>query len=486
MKIKNILNIKGSKIRIFPFQSNDHDFILYPDLQVSYLLTLLIDKIWFNLFQFTLTYIYPTKKFIEKIFEDLKLYEEDYFLFYLENFIHSYDYSLWFMELVLEQISKQKNKPKIIIHTLKTPESNIKKIIEKYDFVLLIIHWDIEEFFYDIFINKKDILKLWNICYKEEDSWQVIYKKWWQIISDLNNYILTAYASGYYNYFPKVKDELISFLDDDNSFTNTNVYHSRPKKKNILDFRYNKEISAMLSSWRWCKYNCIYCYRWVKYSKLRQISLKTLKKDLDYLAKMKYEYIYFYDDCFITTNLDRLDNITDLLQNYTFEYWIAAKYEVCSSLNLKKIAKLKIKRIQIWLQSISTEVNLWTKRLFDKIEFERNLVLLNNYWISVALDLILGLPWDSLKWFIETFNYAIKLKPKSIYINALFLNPWTELYKDQKKYGIVKKLSNWKKHLFHVDTVKSNNDFSEKDIVLAKKYVWYYMKKITNINIILR
>jgi radical SAM superfamily enzyme YgiQ (UPF0313 family) len=76
----------------------------------------------------------------------------------------------------------------------------------------------------------------------------------------------------------------------------------------------------MLTSGRGCLYNCSYCYRGAKYSSVRQISLETLKQDLDYLEELQYEYVYFYDDCFVTTNLRRMDEIIELLGKYRFEY----------------------------------------------------------------------------------------------------------------------------------------------------------------------
>ncbi len=85
MKIDKILKIKKSKVRIFPLQTRDSAFILYPDLPSSYLLALLIDKIWFNLSQFNIDYVYPTQKYIDKTLKNILNYDEKYFIFYLKN-----------------------------------------------------------------------------------------------------------------------------------------------------------------------------------------------------------------------------------------------------------------------------------------------------------------------------------------------------------------------------------------------------------------
>jgi hypothetical protein len=94
MKISNIHDLKNNRIRIFPFQTKDHSFILFPDLQVAYLLSLLIDKIGFVLSQFSVEYVYPTNKCVDHILKNIGEYEEKYFIFNLENYFHSSDYAL--------------------------------------------------------------------------------------------------------------------------------------------------------------------------------------------------------------------------------------------------------------------------------------------------------------------------------------------------------------------------------------------------------
>ena len=485
MSINNLLNLKKAQIRIFPFHTNDTSFILYNDLPTSYLLSLLIWKLWFNLNQFVFDYVYHTKKYIDKTLINLSDYKEDYFIFYLENYYHSSNYAMWFLSLVLDKIEELETKPHIIIHTIKTPSEEIKKLIEKYDFILLVVNWDFEEFFYKLFWNNSPIEEISNIYYRD-DSWKIYINEKADVVSDLDNYVLPAYASKYYTNFAKSKDYVISMLDEDDETTDKDIYYKRPKEQVIESFRYSSETAVMLTTWRWCKYNCSYCYRWVKYSAVRQISLETIKKDLDYLSELKYEYVYLYDDCFITTNMDRLEALVDLLSKYDFVYWISVRFEVCNSKVLDILSRINIQRIQIWLQSISIEVNKETKRWFNKKMFEDVVSRVTNLWINISLDLIIWLPWEWLKWFLKTFNYAVSLNPSSIHINTLFLNPWTELYAKQKEYWIITNNDKTTRNLFHVKPVISSNDFTQKDIKMAKTYVSYYINKLKNIDIILR
>jgi hypothetical protein len=106
MKINNLLKIKESKIKFFPLQTRDHAFILYPDLPTAYLLPLLIDKIGFSINQFSFEHVYSTNKFLNRILYNINDYDEDYFIFYLENYYHSSNYALFFLEKVLDKLSE--------------------------------------------------------------------------------------------------------------------------------------------------------------------------------------------------------------------------------------------------------------------------------------------------------------------------------------------------------------------------------------------
>ena len=60
----------------------------------------------------------------------------------------------------------------------------------------------------------------------------------------------------------------------------------------------------------------------------------------------KYRNIYLYDDCFLTTNQHRLEEIIDLLSRYPFRYYIAVRYEMCTPQNFSLLSKLSFSQVQ--------------------------------------------------------------------------------------------------------------------------------------------
>jgi histone acetyltransferase (RNA polymerase elongator complex component) len=58
-------------------------------------------------------------------------------------------------------------------------------------------------------------------------------------------------------------------------------------------------------------------------------------------------------------------------------------------MNLMKLSKINIKRIQVGLQSVSLEVNKDTKRGFKKEAFEITMQKMKSLDIGLSLDIIL-------------------------------------------------------------------------------------------------
>jgi hypothetical protein len=67
------------------------------------------------------------------------------------------------------------------------------------------------------------------------------------------------------------------------------------------------------------------------------------------------------------------------------------------------------------------------------------------------------------------------------------LNPGTELYDKKEEYGIITRDEKYgEKSLFRAPGIYSSNNFSAKDLEVARKYIAYYIEKIKDIAIILR
>jgi hypothetical protein len=116
-----------------------------------------------------MTYIYSFSNFFDYIKPSLDDFSEKYFIFNLENYYHSSDYSYNFLVKVLEYYKDKKKKPFFIIHTIKSTDNHIENIINNYENVLLVINTDSEYFFNEFFYKKTPINEISNIFYRDDN-----------------------------------------------------------------------------------------------------------------------------------------------------------------------------------------------------------------------------------------------------------------------------------------------------------------------------
>ncbi|MCH2188891.1 radical SAM protein [Candidatus Gracilibacteria bacterium] len=467
--------LKKSKIRLFAFSSNDPSCILFQDLPSCYFISLCCQRLGFSRKNFAITYFYAFENYAEYLKKKIISFEEDYFLFFLENYYHSSDYALGFLEEILQFLSKQGIDKKIIVHSLKTQTEDIDRLMKQYPNIFLVIANDLEYVFQEICGHSKPLSEIENIVYRGQNQ-EAIFSKQQSLSHDLGDSIIGAYWTQDYQHYPKSIAEIREIIS---------ALPEKKKQRFLSKISQQKDNAIMLTSGRGCQFNCNYCYRGQKYKILRTIPLETIQKDLDYIQKMGYSYVYFYDDCFISTNKNRLPEIMSLFQGYQLQFNIALRYEVLTNDIMEMFSNSNVVRLQIGLQSSSLKTNAIMLRSFHAEKFRNIISNLSSKGIDVSLDLILGLPGESLAEFLESFHYALSLGVRSIFINKLFLNPKTQLYETKQKHGIQTK-GNLGDDLFHVPQVYESSTFSLQDFQIAQKYIYAMKKKFPNTIITLR
>jgi biotin synthase-like enzyme len=481
-----ITSFSSSTVRIWMLHPNDPPFIWYHDLGLSYLLTTLIDTVWKNIQDISVNYCLFTQTCIEKFETELPWYQEEYFIFFMEDFFHSADYAYGFVQRILESMEKQCIHKKIIIYSHKTEQSVAMKMMEKFGDILVFIHDDIEYFFSALFWSDTSISDIPNLLWRNSTHSTINQSSEVSIVDvDIGTYIKGAYHNWYYMHFAKSKDTTIHLLDEDDEHKSIHLEMFQPKKYLIEVIRWAQE-RIMLSTWRGCKYKCAYCYRWAKYSNIRQIPLDVIEQDLAYIQKMWYTEVVLYDDCFLTTNSDRLMEILHIMKQYALVYHIAVRFEMCSTERLNLLADVGIASIQIGLQAVSIDANKISKRGFHEGAFSKVIASLQAKGIRISIDTILGLPDDSIWWFINTIKFAMSLQPGAIVVNTLYLNPRTELHRDKDLYQIQTRKSRWVLQYFKTEMILSSKDFTESDIQFCRKFLIQCQKDIHSIRFIIR
>lgn len=237
---------------------------------------------------------------------------------------------------------------------------------------------------------------------------------------------------------------------------------SSPYLDGTLDVK--KYGGALWELARGCPFKCSYCYESKGEKKIKRFPMERLKAELEYFKKNNVGQVFVLDP---TYNADKkraveiLDFIRINAPEIFFHFEVRSEY--LDKELAKKFASINCS-LQIGLQSANENVLALVNRNFNKKEFSKKIALLNESGAIFGLDLIYGLPEDSLTSFKNSIDYALSLYPNHLEVFRLSVLPGTDLY-DRVVNGELK-LNFMDKPPYHI---LSSPSFSKEDLLIAEK-----------------
>ena len=214
---------------------------------------------------------------------------------------------------------------------------------------------------------------------------------------------------------------------------------------------------------RGCPFACAFCFESRGSKTVRDYPFERIEKELDFLIDNEIENVFVLDPTF-NLNVDRAKRILSMLLDKAPSY-MHFTFEIRAELIDEELADMFASlncSLQIGLQSADEAVLSTIGRKFNRKEFEQKVKLLSVKGVAFGLDVIIGLPGDTLDKFRDTVNFAVSLMPSNLDIFVLSLLPGTELSQRKDELGLI--ASNDRDY-----TLKCSPSFSSDDIDQALK-----------------
>lgn len=190
----------------------------------------------------------------------------------------------------------------------------------------------------------------------------------------------------------------------------------------------SKHRGALWELARGCPYSCSYCYESLGEKKVRPLPIARLEAELAYFAKLGIERVFVLDPTY-NAQRERALSLLGLIEKRARD--IHFNFEVRSELLDRELVAAFAKipcSLQIGLQSSNPEALKAVNRPADLKAFSKKIGLLNEADIVFGLDLMYGLPGDSLSTFRASLDYALGLYPNNLEIFRLAVLPGTALF----------------------------------------------------------
>ncbi len=188
---------------------------------------------------------------------------------------------------------------------------------------------------------------------------------------------------------------------------------------------------------RGCPYSCSYCYESLGEKRIRAFPLERLEKELEHFTKNGVERVFVLDPTY-NASRDRALKLLDLIEKKTngIHFHFEVRAELLDKDLVNAFSRIPCS-LQIGLQSSNPDVLKAVNRPSDLKTFSRRIAMLNDSGVVFGLDLMYGLPGDTLSSFRTSLDYAISLYPNNLEIFRLSVLPGTALYDDASALGLV-------------------------------------------------
>ena len=205
-------------------------------------------------------------------------------------------------------------------------------------------------------------------------------------------------------------------------------YHARHMKLHYPD--------AVWELARGCPFSCHFCFESKGDGSVRCKSYDRAREELSILANSGARDVFVLDPTFNA----QPKRAKELLRLFAQEaphlrYHIEVRAEFLDEEQAALCSELECS-IQIGLQTAHAQVARNIGRPFNPERFREQLIPLQEYGIPFGLDLIYGLPGDTLDGFRESLDFVLTLQPNHIDIFPLSVLPGTRLAETAQSLGL--------------------------------------------------
>lgn len=380
---------------------------------------------------------------VKKSAQKLATLKADLYLVELDNILWSTMFYAHGAKIVAQEIKKIHPKTVLGFHSHKLVDTFMKRLFKAIPELDFCVRGEMENSFLEFFTTRR-FASVPGFVYRQKDMLKINPEA--PLLEDLDQ-LPSPYLSG-------VLDDFIAANADGKRF--------------------------FMATTRGCPFGCHYCHRSTRFSKVRTFSIERVLAEIEYLTRHGAQRIFMLDDCFIV-NHPRFFALVEAYEarfkntNLVLpELLIMCRPEFLSDKVLEALPRIKVTWVQVGIQTLHPAARFLMGRSCQDEDFRR---IAKGLWernIYLHLDLIIGLPHDTLEYFKKSFDFAVELQPLSLQIKQLFRNPNTLFDLHPEKYGLKTETT---KQLFNVPIVQSSNTFSNQDIEAAVEYVLDYRNR---------
>jgi radical SAM superfamily enzyme YgiQ (UPF0313 family) len=167
--------------------------------------------------------------------------------------------------------------------------------------------------------------------------------------------------------------------------------------------------TMIIETVRGCPHRCTYCYYHKSYSRLRAFDPGRIESELRWAADRGVEEVYFIDPCFgrRPDHQNLLKLVRDINQGRKFSFQCELNAEDLSRELVDQLTLAGLEEVEIGLQTTNPTALEHIRRKLDQERFINGVRMLRDGGVRVRVDIMVGLPGDSLEDVKRTIDFVV-------------------------------------------------------------------------------
>ena len=266
---------------------------------------------------------------------------------------------------------------------------------------------------------------------------------------------------------------------DDLAFPPRELFDNEAYKRYYLD-QFGYSTSSMITS-RGCPFSCDFCSRPIFGTNIRNRSAQNIVDEVEEIAALGYERVWFADDCFTLNREHLLDVCSELVRRKVNVGWeCLSRVDTMDAEVAEGMKRAGCVRVFFGIESGNDSVLSLMNKHITTFQAKRAVYLAKAAGLQVGAFFIVGYPGESDKTVLDTVRFASGLPLDYLSFTLPYPIPGTPLYERVKDQDV--SLDDWEEpknyHLIRHKLLYASG-FSEAKLKLAigKAHAQFYGRK---------
>jgi anaerobic magnesium-protoporphyrin IX monomethyl ester cyclase len=219
------------------------------------------------------------------------------------------------------------------------------------------------------------------------------------------------------------------------SFPSRDLFDNDAYKKYYLD-NFGYSTTSMITS-RGCPFSCDFCSRPIFGADMRTRSVKNIVDEVEEIARLGYDRVWFADDCFTLNRNHLLDVCDEIAQRCLDVGWeCLSRVDTMDTQVAKGMKRAGCIGVFFGIESGNDSVLSIMKKRITTTQAQRAVYAAKAAGLKVGAFFIVGYPGESNKTVLDTVRFASGLPLDYLSFTLPYPIPGTPLYERVKDHGV--------------------------------------------------